>query len=122
LFVGCTKTRGRGTMKSQRTVAIPRSSLTVARDKSEGGGIHAIPQSRRVRAVREHVAQMRLAQRAFYFRAHRTVAKVSCLADIFLGDGCPDSLATGAQKLGQPVPESNFVLESKSALSQSIQR
>src|ERR1700719_2820820 len=28
----------------------------------------------------------------------------------------------GFQKLGQPVPESNFVAESKSALSQSIQR
>jgi hypothetical protein len=32
------------------------------------------------------------------------------------------SLAMGAQKLGQPVPDSNFVLESKRAVSQQIQR
>jgi hypothetical protein len=32
------------------------------------------------------------------------------------------SLAMGAQKLGQPVPESNFVAELKSALAQQMQR
>ena len=32
------------------------------------------------------------------------------------------SLAIGAQKLGHPVPESNFVSELKSALSQQMQR
>ena len=31
-------------------------------------------------------------------------------------------LAMGAQKLGQPVPDSNFVSELKSAVSQQIQR
>jgi len=31
-------------------------------------------------------------------------------------------LAIGAQKLGHPVPESNFVSELKSALSQQMQR
>src|SRR5260370_40528463 len=32
------------------------------------------------------------------------------------------SLAIGAQKLGQPVPDSNFVLESKGGVAQEIQR
>src|SRR5215831_622811 len=32
------------------------------------------------------------------------------------------SLATGSQKLGQPVPESNFVAESNNAVSQQMQR
>src|SRR4051812_4691578 len=32
------------------------------------------------------------------------------------------SFATGAQKLGHPVPDSNFVSELKSALSQHMQR
>jgi len=32
------------------------------------------------------------------------------------------SAAIGAQKLGHPVPDSNLVEESKSALSQHIQR
>ena len=32
------------------------------------------------------------------------------------------SLAIGAQKLGQPVPDSNFVAELKSAVSQQMQR
>jgi hypothetical protein len=32
------------------------------------------------------------------------------------------SWASGAQKLGQPVPESNFVAELNSALSQQMQR
>ena len=32
------------------------------------------------------------------------------------------SAAMGCQKLGHPVPDSNFVAESKSALSQQMQR
>jgi hypothetical protein len=32
------------------------------------------------------------------------------------------SLAMGAQKLGQPVPDSNLVLELNNAISQQIQR
>ena len=35
---------------------------------------------------------------------------------------CTFSFVIGSQKLGQPVPESNFVVELNRALSQQIQR
>src|SRR5258707_10109949 len=61
--------------------------LFLARDKSQGCGIHAVAQARGLRAVREDVAQVRITERAFHFRAHGAVAEVFPLANIFFRDG-----------------------------------
>jgi len=48
-----------------------------------------------------------------------SVRSTPALKSLFLAEF---SAAIASQKLGQPVPESNFALESKSALPQSTQR
>ena len=68
-----------------------------------------------VRTIVEHVPQMRV---AFLARLSQSAPCPGC---------CRRSpahfhAAIGAQKLGQPVPESNFVVELNSALSQQMQR
>src|SRR6266436_86664 len=65
--------------------------LFLARDKSQGCGIHAVAQACGLRAVREDVAQVRITERAFHFRAHGAVAEVFPLANIFFCDGRPET-------------------------------
>src|SRR5258708_35372060 len=65
--------------------------LFLARDKSQGCGIHAVAQARGLRAVGEDVAQVRITERAFHFGAHRAVAEVFPLANIFFCDGRPET-------------------------------
>src|SRR5579859_628333 len=58
----------------------------------------------------------RCASHSVHDTAVRTMPKVVSLFSVTF------SAAIGAQKLGQPVPESNLVAESNSALSQQMQR
>jgi len=60
------------------------------------------------------MAEVRFAFGAGNGRATHPQAYIAGATDV--------SFAIGAQKLGQPVPESNFVSELKSALLQHMQR
>lgn len=61
--------------------------LRFARDESQGGGIHAVTQTSRLRPIGKNVAKMAVADRAFYFSADYTQRDVFFFANVFFGDG-----------------------------------
>src|SRR5258708_25908631 len=65
--------------------------LFLARDKAQGCGIHAVAQARGLGSVREDVTQGRITERRFHFGAHRAVAEVFPLANVFFRDGRPET-------------------------------
>ena len=69
---------------------------------------------RRFRPIVEDMAQVGVALGACDRGAHH--------AESCVGISVTFSFAIGCQKLGHPVPDSNFVAESNSALSQQMQR
>ena len=68
-----------------------------ARYEPQRHRIHAITQSRRPRAVVEHMAKMTVAACAVHRRAFPSKAVVAFLDDIFLGNGLPE---TGPSRAG----------------------
>ena len=82
------------------------SVLAARRLKRQRMAVDAIAKSGWGRAVFEHVAEVGVACRAENLGAPHPVAVVRLGLDVLLIDGF--------QKLGQPVPESNLVSESKS--------
>src|SRR3990172_2888300 len=66
-------------------------------DKSESGGVDAVAQARRLRAVREEMPQMRVAILASHFGTHRVSARVFLLHDVSGLEGFGETRPSGAR-------------------------
>ena len=85
-----------------------------ARHKRQRRRIHAVAQTRGLRTVVEHVAEMRVAARAR--------DRVRTIMKLVSGASRTFSLEMGCQKLGQPVCEFELGARIVSAVSQQMQR
>ncbi len=75
--------------------------------KIERNPVHAVSEPRRTRAILEHMAKVPLAPGTMHLSSYHSVR-----AD---RSWSPRRCSRGAQKLGQPVPLSNFVSDVKSS-------
>ena len=75
--------------------------------------VHAVPLVSRRRCVIEYMAQVGVTAAAQHLIANHAVRRVSPHGDVLFGDRLP--------KAGHPVPDSNFVLESKRNVLQQMQ-
>src|SRR5580658_9536697 len=66
-------------------------------DELQSGFVDAVPQMRRLRAVLEHVSQMRIAKLAGYFHPLHKHAHVFMRMNILLGNGSEETRPTGAR-------------------------
>ena len=94
-------------------VASPVARQAVRGFEGHGDAVHAVAQTGRLRTVVEDVAEMAAAAAAVHGRAHHAERACRCWS--------PTALSSGAQKLGQPVPLSNFVVEENRSRSQPAQ-
>ena len=94
---GDARYRAKSLTQSKRAGALRSRRL-----EGERHAVHAIAQAGRLRSIVENVAQMALASMAGHGRAGHAPRMVGALST---------ALSKGAQKLGQPVPLSNFVEE-----------
>lgn len=78
------------------------------------GGVHTIAKPRGRRAVLEDMTEMGPTVAAGHFRALHAAARV--------GRGLDGPLRQGLEEAGQPLPESNLVVELNSGSPQQMQR
>ena len=76
----------------------------IDRDEPQRRRVDAVAQAGRLRAVVEHVAEVRVAELRADLGARPCRACASCFSTMLAG-------ASGCVKLGQPVPESNLSVE-----------
>jgi len=68
-------------LEETQVLPVPLPRQILRGDESERGGVDAIPQASRGRAIREKMAQMRVGQPAAHFDAHHSKAVVHLFHD-----------------------------------------
>ena len=82
-------------------------------NEAERGGIDAVTQASRPRAIIEDMAEMGIGALGAHLSTHHAMGDIVVLDDFFIGERL-------AGKLGQPQPESNLSSELKSGLPETM--
>src|ERR1700730_5523279 len=105
----------------RRRVALFSGGSSSLRQESQRGGVHAIPQARRLRSVGENMPEVRVAQLTLYFAPHDPESGVRLLVHILRRDRLPETRPPGTRiefrrRVKKRVIAVNTSVESRSVL------